>query len=273
MGLSGDQLSVEAHVIVGDAPPLQSVVRVVRSAGAKVKGLVIEHLASSEAVITAEEREMGVVLVDVGGGTTDIAIFKDGAVWHTAVLPVGGYQFTTDIAVALGIPFAAAEAAKVRYGGALPDGVDSREMVDVQTSHEATTKPVQRLALHTLLHDRAVELIHLIMLTACQAGLDRMPPAGLVFTGGTANLPGLVELAAGYVDCPVRHGSPSEALGLPAELADSSFATSVGLLLWGIRNQRPMPLSNTITLSEPVAQRLTRWLSRFGVSHPREAQA
>lgn len=273
VGLSGEHVSVESHVVVGDTAPLENVARVVRAAGVKIRGLVAEHLASSEAVLTAEEREMGVLLVDIGGGTTDMAIFRDGAVWNTAVLPVGGSQFTTDLSLGLGIAFSAAEEAKVWYGSALVDEVDPREMLEVRTGQQPATKSIQRLDLSTLLHDRAVELVRLIMHKAREAGLDRMPPAGMVITGGTANLQGLVELAQEYAACPVRRGYPSRSLQLPPELEDSSFATVVGLLLWGIQNRHPQPFTNNVVLSVSVAQRLKHWLSRFRPSRPRVAEA
>ncbi len=273
VGLSGDRIAVESHVVLGDLAPLENVARVVRLAGAKVKGLVAEHLASSEAVLTAEEREMGVVLADIGGGTTDMAIFKDGALWHTAVIPVGGYQFTTDISLGLEISFGAAEEAKLSHGTVLTERMDPERTVEVRTGTGPNdkTKKVQRLTLCTLLHDRAVELVRLIMHTARQAGLDRMPPAGLVITGGTANLAGLVELAQDYAGCPVRRGHPSPALGLPQEMEDSSFATSVGLLLWSINNRHPRPITNKVVFSVPVAQRLKNWFSRLRLGRQRMA--
>ena len=171
------------------------------------------------------------------------------------------------------VAVSAAEEAKVWYGSTLIDDVDPREMLEVRTGQQPATKSIQRLDLSTLLHDRAVELVRLIMHKAREAGLDRMPPAGMVITGGTANLQGLVELAQEYASCPVRRGYPPHSLKLPPELEDSSFATVVGLLLWGIQNRHPQHFTNNVVLSVSVAQRLKNWLSRFRPSRPRVVEA
>ena len=274
VGLSGQQLSSESHVVIGDPAPMENLARVVRSAGVTVKGLVIEHLASSEAVLSADERQTGVVLVDVGGGTSDIAIFKDGAIWHTAALPVGGWQYTNDLSLALGVTLAAAEQAKLRYGSAIVDGVGPNDTLDIPIGEGSTTKSVQSTSFYGVLHDRSVDLVRLILHKVKEAGLDRMPPAGMVITGGTSNLPGLLEVAAEYTSCAVRQGSPSHALGLPQELEDAAFATTVGLLLWGIRRRHPKPFTGgAVSVSVPAMQRLREWLSRFGFRRPKEMQA
>jgi cell division protein FtsA len=271
VGLSGRHMDVESHVVIGDSSSLENVARVVQAAGVRVKGLVMEHLASSEAVLSTDEQERGVVLVDIGGGTSDVALFRDGAIQHTAAVPVAGHQFTSDVAIGMGISLSLAEQAKVMHGSVLTDGVGPKEMVEVRASDE--TKTIAQLPLNTLLRDRAVELVRLIMLTVRESGLDRMPPAGLVLTGGSANMAGLAAVAAEYASCPVRIGTPSAVLGLPPELEDASFATSVGLLMWGIQHRRPNPVSPRITLSAPVFHRLREWIARVSFKRPREVQA
>ncbi len=274
VGLSGQHLSSESHVVIGDLAPMENLARVVRSAGVTVKGLIIEHLASSEAVLSADERDTGVVLVDVGGGTSDIAIFKDGAIWHTAALPVGGWQFTHDLSRGLGITLAAAEQTKLRYGSSIVDGIGPNDTMEIPIGEGSVTKTVPSLTFYALLHDRSVDLVRLILHKVKEAGLDRMPPAGMVITGGTSNLPGLLEVAEEYASCPVRQGSPSQALGLPTELEDAAFATTVGLLLWGIRRGDPKPFNGGApSLSAPAMRRLRGWLSRFTFKRPKEAQA
>ena len=273
IGLSREQLAVESHVVMGSPVPLEQLTRVVHSAGVQVKGLVVEHLASSEAVLSTDEREMGVVLVDIGGGTTDIALFLDGTIHHTAAVPVAGHQFTTDVAMGLRIPLSAAEEVKIRYGSALTEGVGAKEMVELQTRSGPETRSVSQLGLNTLLRDRAIDLVRLIVLVVRESGLGRMPQAGMVLTGGSANLTGMAEVAREYAGCPVRVGSPSSALGLPLEVEDAAFATAVGLLLWGIRYRRPSPISPQVTLSRPALQRLKEWASKLSFRHPREARA
>ena len=273
VGLAGQRLGVESHVVVGDPAPMENIARVVRSAGVRVRGLVLEHLASSEAVLSTDEREAGVVLADIGGGTTDIAIFKEGAVLHTAAVPVAGHQLTSDVALGLGIPLSTAEEMKRLYGSAVTEGMGPNDRVEVRIGDRQEVRSFSRLSLSTLLRDRAVELVRLILIKVREAGLDRMPQAGLVLTGGSANLPGLAEVARDYAGCPVRIGSPATALRLPQELQDTAFATGVGLLLWGIRHRQASPISPQVALSAPVLQRLREWVLRVSWRRPREVRA
>ena len=265
LGLSGEQLRSESHVVMGDPAPIENLAKVVQAAGVNIRGLVIEHLASSEAVLTADERETGVVLVDIGGGTSDIAIFRNGTIWHTAALAVGGWQFTNDLSQGLGITLGAAEKAKLLYGSIMMNDPDAKATMEVPNGRGDQTKTVQSLVFYSVLHDRTVDLISLIVRTVKESGLDRMPPGGLVLTGGTSNLPGMVEVAADYAACQTRRGSPSQALGLPKELEDAAFATTVGLLLWGIRRGHLKCFTGqAISVSVPAMQRLRQWVSKFG---------
>ena len=199
-----------------------------------MKGMVLEPLASAEAVLTGDEREMGVVLVDIGGGTSDIAIFKNGVLAHTAVIPVAGYQFTNDIAMALGVPYEVAEEAKLKYGHVILDEVGSDETILIPGSPGEEPHRVRRRDFCCFLNDRATELLRLIRLKIKQAGLGVMPPGGIVFTGGGANLPGWEQLTREYLPGPVRIAPPRDILGLPAELKSPTYSTSIGILLWGI---------------------------------------
>lgn len=265
VGMSGQQITSESHVVMGDPAPIENLAKVVQSAGVTIKGLVIEHLASSEAVLTTDERETGVVLVDIGGGTSDIAIFKDGTIWHTAALAVGGWQFTNDLSQGLSITLGAAEQAKLLFGSIMLEDPDPKDTLEVPTGRGDATKTVPSLTLYSLLHARTVDLISIVVRAVKDSGLERMPAGGLVLTGGTSNLPGLVDIAADYAACPARQGSPSHTLGLPQELEDAKFATAVGLLLWGIRRGHLKRFTGqAISLSIPAMQRLRHWISRFG---------
>ncbi len=272
VGLSGRRLAVESHVVLGDTASLANVARVVHSAGVPVRGLVMEHMASSEAVLTIDDREAGVVLADIGGGTSDIAIYKDGVLHHTASVPVAGQQFTSDVSIGLGVPLSVAEEVKLRYGSALTDRVGPKELIEVQLEDASESKRFSQLWLNTLLRDRAIELVKLIMHVVRALGWSRMPQAGLVLTGGSANLRGLAEVAQEYASCPVRLGVPSQALGLPEELTETSFATGVGLLLWGTRHQRASAISPRVSLSPPVLQRLRGWVSWLSPRRPTEVR-
>ena len=236
VGLKGHRLTVESHAVVGEAASLDNVVRAVEVAGLKVKSMVLEPLASAEAVLSAEEKEIGVVLVDIGGGTSDVAIFSNGVMTHCAVLPVGGYQFTNDLVISLGVPYDSAEAAKLQYGHALPEVIDSDETVELAGYGDESPLVVRRRDLCQTLNDRGTELLRLILLKVRDGGLISIPPAGIVFTGGAANLPGWADLTREEIPGPVRIAAPKDILGLPQELKSPTYSTSVGILLWGIHH-------------------------------------
>jgi cell division protein FtsA len=266
VGLSGTNLSAESHVVLGDEAPLDNLARVVRGAGVKVRGMVLEHLASAEAVLTMDERQAGAVLVDIGGGTSDIAIYKDGAAWYTAALPVAGMHFTSDLAVALGLPPSVAESTKLEHGSALVTEADRHEAIAVSTGMGEHTRDISHQAVNQLLHGRAVELVRLILHKVADSGLDRVPLGGIVLTGGSANLPGLAEIVAEYGDCRVRVGRPSPALGLPEELQRAAFSTAVGLVLWGVGHRHAGGIAPEVQLSPSVMGWLRGWFSKLSLS-------
>jgi cell division protein FtsA len=263
IGMNGEKLAAESHVVVGDVATMENLERVVRAADVKVHGLVIEHLASAEAVLTTDEREAGAVLVDIGGGTSDIAIYRDGTAWFTAAIPVAGHHFTNDIAIGLGLPPSVAEATKLRYGSALLGQVGPHDVIDVESGLGEHTRPISHQTLNQLLHDRAVELVRMVLHKVSISGLSKVPPGGIVLTGGCANLPGLAEIVADYGKCAVRVGTPSATLGLPPELEQSSFSTAVGLLLWAIQHRHPGAVAESVTLDANVLDRLKGWFSRL----------
>ena len=273
IGMHGDRLVAESHVVVGDVATMDNLERVVRAADVKVHGLVIEHLASAEAVLTTDEREAGAVLVDIGGGTSDIAIYRDGVAWYTTAIPVAGHHFTNDIAIGLGLPPTVAEATKLQYGSTLLGEVGPRDVVEVESGLGEHTRPISHQTLNQLLHDRAVELARMVIHKVSQSGLSRVPAGGIVLTGGSANLRGLAEVFAEYGKCAVRVGAPSSTLGLPPELEQSSFSTAVGLLLWAIQHQHPGAVAESVTLDANVLIRLKGWFSRFTPKRATEVHA
>jgi len=236
VGLHAGRLQVESHVVLGERNRVMDIVSSVEECGVPVKNMVLGALASSEATLTKDEREMGVVLADIGAGTTDIAIFKDGNLWYNSSLSVGGNQITRDLSVALGLPFYFAEELKVKWSHASPNGVESEEEVLLPSFQGRPRRLLRRTTLCKPLVDRLQETLGLIMVKIQQAGLNRFPPGGLVITGGTAETPGFQHMATRFLSCPVRMASPMGVQGLLPEQRRPSYSTVVGLLLWGIRN-------------------------------------
>ena len=234
VGMHGFRLDVETHIITAAVTSVQNLVKCIRAIGVDIEDLVLEPLASSEAVLTEDEKEVGVILADIGGGTTDIAIFKDGSIWHTAVLPVAGYQFTRDVAIGLGLPFNVAEEMKKKYGSVMP-------------VYEARAETTSRIAenghgvsyqdLCDIIRARVEELMRLIMLELPRSEYATLVPAGLVLTGGSSNLSGIDALGRQILQLPVRVGAPTNIYGISDILCDPAYATSVGLLLWATKNK------------------------------------
>jgi len=199
--------------------------------------LVLQPLASAEAVLTEEEKKMGVALVDIGGGTADLAIFVEGSIWETLVIGLGGNHITNDIAVGLRTPFTTAEDVKVRYAQAMYESVDEQEKIEVATFGDNNVASVQRRQLCTIVSARSEEIIEAIGREVKRSGLDGLLPAGIVITGGTSELPGFRDLAVRLLQVPVRVGVPRRLQGLIETISSPAYATGVGLLLWGMNKQ------------------------------------
>lgn len=239
VGMMGFRLEAAVHIVTGAVPSIRNLVQCVESSHVTVNELVLQPLASAEAVLTLEERETGVALVDAGGGTTDVAILAEGAICHSAVLPVGGNNLTNDIAVGLKTPFEVAEKLKLQYGHALPEMIDPAEMIDVAAFGEAEVATVPRRDLVEVLEARCEELCALVQEEIRRSGYDGLLPAGLVLTGGTAELPGFKELASEVLQMPVRVGRARNVGGLADAVSNPSYATAVGLLQWGLKYGGP----------------------------------
>ncbi len=237
VGLHADEVQVEAHVVLGDAAALKNTVKAVEANKVSVQCLVLQALASAEATLTGDEREMGVVLVDIGAGTSDVIIYRQGNPWYSSVIPVGGNQLTRDLAVAMHIPFYVAEEIKVKWGHALPDLVRGDEEVVVPGFQGQPRRIVKRRATAEPLHARLLELLKLVLLRVRQAGLRQLPTGGLVITGGVAETQGLQELAQKTLGGSIRIAYPQGITGLTSQLRKPAFSAGVGLLLWGIKHQ------------------------------------
>ena len=236
IGMTGSRLEVNVHIITGNASSTQNVVTCVNRAGVNVTGMVLEQLAAGESVLTADERELGVVLVDVGGGTTDYAIYERGSLWHTGVISVGGDHFTNDIAVGLRTPVPDAERVKRRCGCALSAMVAEEDTMEVASVGGRRPRVMSRRILADILQPRAEEIFHLLWDEIRRAGFEKSLHSGIVLTGGGAMLEGLAEIAEQIFDLPIRRGVPTGVGGLTDHIASPSFATPVGLVMYAHRH-------------------------------------
>jgi cell division protein FtsA len=236
MGMTGSRLEANVHIITAASTSVQNLVTCVNRAGVEVQDTVLEQLASSESVLTEDERELGVALIDIGGGTTDLAIFERGSKWHTSVLPVGGDHFSNDLAVGLRTPVPEAEKLKIRFGCALSSQVREDETIEVPTVGGRKPRLLSRQVMAEILQPRAEEIFNLILKEITTAGFERVLNAGIVLTGGGSLLPGMVEVAEQVFDLPVRHGLPTGADGLVEPASGPEFATVIGLALYGVHH-------------------------------------
>jgi cell division protein FtsA len=240
VGMHGFKLDAETHVITTAVSSVQNLVKCIRGVGVDVEDLVFEALASSEAVLTEDDKQVGTILADIGGGTTDISVFKDGSIWQTAVVPVAGYQMTRDIAIGLGLPFEVAEEMKKKYGTALPvyEGKADSDSI-AQNGHNISYQ-----GLCDIIRARMEEILRLIILELPNGEQNALVPGGLVLTGGSSNLAGIDALGREILKMPVRVGSPLNIYGISDQLNDPAYATAVGLLVWGMKpksNYKPNP--------------------------------
>ncbi len=234
VGMHGFRLDVETHIITAAVTSVQNLVKCIRGIGIDVEDLILEPLASSEAVLTEDERQVGIILADIGGGTTDIAVFKDGSIWHTSILPVAGYQLTRDVAIGLSLPFEVAEEMKKKYGSVM-----SVEESQTETPSTISTNGhgIAYQDLCDIIRARVEEILRLILLELPRSEHEALVPAGLVLTGGTSNLPGIAALGSDILGLPVRIGLPTAIYGITDILHNPAYATSVGLLLWGAKHR------------------------------------
>lgn len=237
VGLHGNLVEVEAHVVMGDSVTLKNTVKAIEAGKASVKSMVLHSLASAESTLTGDERELGVVLADIGGGTTDIVIYRQGQPWYSAVIPVGGSQLTRDLSVALKTPLYMTEEMKIKWGSVMPETIPADEEVVIPSFQGQPKHSLSRRILCDPLNARMMELIKLIVLKVRQSGLREFPTGGIVLTGGGAEMTGLTDLVQKTLGGQVRIAFPEGIAGLPAQLRKPAFSAAVGLLLWGIKHQ------------------------------------
>lgn len=236
VGMTGARLEVNVHIVTGSVTSTQNIVACVNRAGMEVEETVIEQLAASESVLTHDEKELGVAIVDIGGGTTDLAIYERGSLWHTGVIGVGGDHFTNDIAVGLRTPIPDAEKIKRKCGCALSAMVADDETIEVASVGGRKARVMARRILSEILQPRAEEIFHLVWDEIRRAGYEKSLNSGIVLTGGGSILEGMPEIAEQIFDLPIRRGCPAGVGGLADHVNSPTFATVVGLVLYGHRN-------------------------------------
>ena len=264
LGMQGIRLEVEAHIVTGASTSVSNLVKCVRDAEVEIDDLILQPLASGEAVLKESEQEMGVVLADIGGGTTDVGIFMEGSIWHTVILGTGGEYLTRDVAVGLRTPRPTAEDLKIRYGHAVPASLGEDELIEITSFGDGSRQSVSRLRLAEIIEARAEEIITLVMREVKRSGYDGLLAAGLVLCGGSAELAGLKDLSSNLLGLPVRIGAPHDLQGLTDVLESPAYATSVGLLLWGIRHsQTSETASGHPHAAGAFWERVRDWLRAF----------
>lgn len=264
VGMYGVKLIANVHIITGAVAATQNVVKSVFTAGLSVENIVLQPLASSQAILTNDEREMGVVLVDIGDGTTDIVLLKEGAVRHTKVLPLGGWQITNDIAILLSIPPKEAENLKKQYGCALVDMVKKDERITLPSAGRmySSSRTILRSELAEIIECRIAEILDLVAQEVDKSEL--LIPSGIVITGGTSLLEGLPLLAEEIFDGPVRIGYPKPLEGLTDQVNSPIYATGVGLVLFGARHyEKPSKFIKGSNLFSQIFERMKNWFEDY----------
>ena len=265
-GMAGVRLEVDVHIVTGAVSSAQNLVKAIQKAGYQVRDLVLEPLASSYGVLTEDERELGVALVDIGGGTTDIALFHEGAIRHTTVIGLGGNSVTNDLAIGLRTPARDAERIKERYGVAMTRLVEADEEVVVPRVAGQGERRVGRRTLASIIQPRMEEILQLVATDIRKTRWHDKIPAGIVLTGGASALPGTAELAEALLDLPIRIGYPIGVTGLTDSVDDPRFATGVGLVLYGRdrgREENRFTAGDDDSLWNRVLERMKEWLHDF----------
>jgi cell division protein FtsA len=238
IGMSGVRLEAKVHMVTGAVSAAQNIIKCVRRCGLEVDDIILEQLAASYAVLTEDEKDLGICLVDIGGGTTDIAVFTDGAIYHTAVIPIAGDQVTNDIAIALRTPTQHAEDIKVQFACALTQLANPEETIEVPSVGDRPPRRLARQTLAEVVEPRYEELFTLVQSELRRSGFENLIAAGVVLTGGSSKMEGVVELAEEIFHMPVRVGIPQYVSGLSDVVKNPIYSTGVGLLLFGLRQAR-----------------------------------
>jgi len=262
-GMSGVRLEVKIHIVTGSVTSAQNIIKCANRAGLDVYDIVLESLASSEAVLTDEERNLGVALIDFGGGTTDLAIFSQGSIKHTFVLTLGGDNLTNDIAIGIRTPFKEAEKIKIKYGCGLTSLIGEDETIEVPGVGDRKPRTISRRLLGEILEPRVEELFSLIYQEMVRSGYDDLVSSGVVVTGGSAILPGVPEVVEQVFNMPARIGYPASIGGLKEIVNSPMYSTAVGLVLYGANSQqreKRFRIRDT-NIFNRIVSRMKRWFT------------
>jgi cell division protein FtsA len=261
----GTRLEADVHIITGAVMAAQNLLKAVQKAGLKVNQIILEPLASARAVLTGDETELGVALVDMGGGTTDIAVYQDGAVRHTAVLAVGGNNVTQDLAIGLRTPRQEAEHIKRVYAVALAELIEDDDLVEVEDVGGRKSRLINRRKITEIVQPRMEEIINLVKLQITQAVPFEMLPAGVVFTGGASKIQGLPDLAEKVLGVPSRVGYPLEVGGLADAVEDPIYSTAVGLIMYGMPGTERFSegLEEDSVLFKKILDQMKKWIEQI----------
>lgn len=233
VGMIGVRLEVDAHIITGQATIVKNLEKAVHQSGVDIDDLIPSSLASAEAVLSRRQKELGVLVIDIGSGSTSVAIFEEGATMHTAILPVGGESVTNDVAIGLRTSIDTAEKIKIEYGNTSPDDVNERETIDLSLLSKIDTQKISKKHLAEIIQARYHEIFVMVKDELRSVGRDGMLPAGAILTGAGVKMPGCLDLARDVLGLPVQLGFPTEIEGVVDKIDDPAYATSIGLIVWG----------------------------------------
>ena len=262
IGMSGVKLEVKVHIVTGAVSAAQNVVKCVRRCGLEVMDLILQPLASSYATLSDDEKGLGVCLVDIGGGTTDLAVFTQGAIRHTAVIPVAGDQITNDIAMALRTPTAEAEEIKIRHGVAMSSLADPSEMIEVPGVGDRSARKLSRQALADVIEPRVSELFELVQSELRRSGYEELLSSGIVLTGGASVMDGMIELGEEIFHMPVRIGAPQYKGGLADVVCQPRYATAMGLMVEAMAQRRRGIQARETRNLRQMFDRMKGWFER-----------
>ncbi len=237
IGMCGVRLEAKVHIITAAVSAARNIAKCIRLCGLEVDDIILEQIASSESVLTEDERELGVCMADIGGGTTDIAVFSNGAIHHSAVIPIAGDQITSDIAIAFHTPTQAAEDMKKKYGCALAQLVEEGQNLETPSMGNRPPRTLSRQNLAEVIQPRVEELLSLVQTELCRSGLEELLGSGIVLSGGSSRIQGIVELAEEVFHLPVRLGMPNYGGGLSEIVRNPIYATGIGLVQFGYANR------------------------------------
>jgi cell division protein FtsA len=264
VGMTGVRLEVETHIIEGSAPFIKNLTKVVNQAGVHIEDFVFAPLAAAQAVLEKRQKDLGVVLVDLGAGTTSMVVYEEQTLLHTAVLPIGSSHITNDIAIGLRTGIDVAEAIKIQHGTCIPEEVKANETVVVE-AHGQQEETMSRLEVANIISARMEEILTFIDRELKKIGRSGLLPAGVILTGGGANLPGLVELAKRRLRLPVRVGMPAPLPGISEQTQNPSFAVAIGLLLWAVEQENRVVPGRSLSMPDlsGATNKVRDWFKTF----------